>query len=311
MFLGKSVNPQSSIPNPHPKGIEDWGLADFPLSQVASFSNFLSTEIRQIHEDSDRGCRGLPDISTTVLDGKGFRYIGSTLAAELHWTGQPAGSVAHAIVALPAMEHDVSTNPKGHITPEEYLEIERRAEFRSEYLDGEMFAMSGVTREHNIIEVNILTELNLQLVDLPCEVFGANMRTRVSLAGLYTYPDVAVVCGEPEFEDDRLDTLINPQAIVEVLSDSTESYDRGKKFAHYRQIVSLREYILVSQYECRIERFERQGDGDWLYSELTDPNASMALPSIGCHLSLHSVYRKVDFERARQRREQRMSGPAQ
>jgi len=196
------------------------------------------------------------------------------------------------------MEREVSTQPKVRITPEEYLALERRAEIRSEYFEGEMFAMSGVTREHARIVLNIATELNNQFADRPCEVYAVDLRTKVSPTGLYTYPDVVAVCGEPEFEDPMCDTLVNPQLIIEVLSDSTESYDRGKKFAHYRTIGSLREYVLVSQTECRIERFSRQDDGNWLYTENTDSEGSMELTSVACRLSLARVYHKVDFERA-------------
>ena len=197
------------------------------------------------------------------------------------------------------MEQEVSTQPKARITPEEYLELERKAELKSEYIDGEMFAMSGATREHTKIVANISAELTNQFMDRPCEVYPLDMRTKVSPAGLYTYPDIAAVCGEPEFEDAHLDTLLNPNLIIEVLSDSTESYDRGKKFAHYRTIHSLREYVLVSQNECRIERFSRQDDGNWLYSESTDPDGSVELTSVACRLSLSRVYHKIDFERAK------------
>jgi Uma2 family endonuclease len=132
-------------------------------------------------------------------------------------------------------------------------------------------------------------------MDRPCQVYSTDLRTKVSPTGLYTYPDIVVVCGEPEFEDDHLDTLINPQLLMEVLSDSTESYDRGRKFAQYRMIESLREYLLVSQYECRIERFVRRDDGNWLYSESTDPNGSIELASVAGRISLARVYHKVDF----------------
>ena len=197
------------------------------------------------------------------------------------------------------MENEVSTQPKTRITPQEYLELERKAEIRSEYFDGEMFAMSGASREHTKIVANITTELNTQFMDRPCEVYMLDMRTKVSPTGLYTYPDVVAVCAEPEFEDSNFDTLVNPQLIIEVLSNSTESYDRGKKFAHYRTIDSLREYILVSQTECRTERFSRQDDGSWLYTESTDPDGSIELASVACRLSLSLVYHKVDFERAK------------
>jgi len=199
------------------------------------------------------------------------------------------------------MEHEVSTQPKVRVSPEEYLVLERQAEIKSEYLDGEMFAMSGVTREHSTVVINLTTEVNTQFMDRPCEVHGPDMRVKVSPTGLYTYPDVVVVCGEPEFEDEHRDTLINPQVIIEVLSKSTESYDRGKKFAHYRALESLREYLLVSQTECRVERFSRQGDGTWLFSENTHPDSSMELSSVTCRLSLSRIYHKVDFERAKRK----------
>lgn len=197
------------------------------------------------------------------------------------------------------MEQEVSTQPKVRVTPQEYLELERKAEIRSEYYNGEMFAMSGATREHTKIAANITAELVNQFVDRPCEVYPLDMRTKVSPTGLYTYPDIVAVCGEPQFEDAHSDTLINPNLIIEVLSDSTESYDRGKKFAHYRTIDSLHEYVLVSQTECRIERFSRHDDGTWLYAENTDPDGSIELASVACRLSLSRVYHKVDFERAK------------
>ena len=193
------------------------------------------------------------------------------------------------------MEKEVSTHPKKRITPQEYLELERKAEIKSEYLDGEMFAMSGVRRAHSIIVINLLTELNNQFRDRPCEVHGPDLRVKVSPTGLYTYPDVLALCGEPQFEDDYFDTLLNPQLIIEVLSESTEAYDRGKKFAHYRTIDSLREYVLVSQMEYRIEDYARREDGTWNYMESTDPNGSMELTSVACRLSLGSVYHKVDL----------------
>jgi Uma2 family endonuclease len=195
------------------------------------------------------------------------------------------------------MEHHVSSQPRVRTTSEDYLKLEREAEFRSEYVDGEIFPMPGVQREHNRIEVNVVVELGTQFMDRPCEVYTSNMRTKVSATGLYTYPDIVVVCGKPEFEDEHVDTLLNPQVIIEVLSDSTESNDRGKKFAHYRTINSLQEYLLVSQKECRVERFARQSDGTWLYSDCTDPNGFVELTSVACRLPLARVYHRVDFER--------------
>jgi Uma2 family endonuclease len=207
------------------------------------------------------------------------------------------------------VEHEVSTQPKPRVTPEEYLAIERKAEFRSEYFDGEMFAMSGALREHNRIAVNIVSELNSQFMDRPCDVYLADQRTKVSPTGLYTYPDIVALCSEPEYEDEHLDTLTNPLLIMEVLSESTESYDRGKKFAHYRTIPSLREYFLVTTTECRVERFSRQDDGNWLYKESTDPAGSIELTSVACRLSLSRVYHKVDFDEVKQRQEARRENP--
>jgi Uma2 family endonuclease len=197
------------------------------------------------------------------------------------------------------MEHEVSTQPKRRITPEEYLEIERKAETKSEYFDGEMFSMAGATLEHNRIATNITIELGIQLRDRPCEIFALDLRTRVNPTGLYTYPDIAGVCGEALIED--FDNLVNPILLIEVLSTSTESYDRGKKFAHYRSLTSLREYVLVSQYEYRIEKFMLNEAGVWIYTECADLSGSVELASISCQLSLSRVYDKVDFEAAKRR----------
>ena len=195
------------------------------------------------------------------------------------------------------MENPVSTQPKPRITPEEYLVLERKAEIKSEYFDGEMFAMSGTTLVHTKIVVNIARELSTQFMDRQCEVYTQDLRVKVSSTGLYTYPDIAALCGNPKLEDDHFDTLLNPQLIIEVLSDSTESYDRGKKFAHYRMIESLIEYVLVAQTECRIERFSRQNDGAWLYTECSDPDGSIELSSVAARLSLSRIYHKINFDR--------------
>lgn len=196
------------------------------------------------------------------------------------------------------MENQVSSQPTVRLTPQEYLDLERKAETKSEYLNGEMFPMPGSSRAHNRITLNILTDLSAQLLERPYEVYGLDMRVKVCPIGLYTYPDIAVTYGEPKFEDGHVDTLLNPQVIIEVLSDSTETYDRGRKFAHYRNIDSLREYVLVSQNECRIEQYVRQEDGKWLYTENTDPNGSVDMSSVACRLSLSRVYHKVDFDSA-------------
>lgn len=180
------------------------------------------------------------------------------------------------------------------MTSAEYLAIERKAETRSEFFAGEMFAMSGASREHNLISLNIGGELRDQLKDLPCEVYTTDMRVRVP-SGLYTYPDVVVACGNPRFEDDHVDILLNPIVLIEVLSESTADYDRGTKFKHYRQISSLREYVLVDQSSAQIEQFVLGDDGVWKLAETKGLDATLTLDSIGCRVPLAEVYRKVSF----------------
>ncbi len=182
-----------------------------------------------------------------------------------------------------------------YLSPEEYLVIERAAETKSEYFNGEMFAMVGASREHNLIVVNTTRELTQQLKGKPCEAYSNDMRVRIPATGLYTYPDVVVVCSEPIFEDEHVDTLLNPTLIVEVLSESTESYDRGKKFSNYRTVESLSEYILVAQDEYRIERFLKQADGTWLYSETHSLKGQVQVTSIQCVLTLKEVYDRVSL----------------
>ena len=144
------------------------------------------------------------------------------------------------------------------LTPREYLEIERKAEVRSEYIGGRLYAMPGSNRLHNLIAGNILAALKTQLRGKQCETYAADMRVKIAPTGTYTYPDVITVCGEPRFEDPFVDTLLNPTLIVEVLSTSTEAYDRGEKFAQYRSLDSLREYMLVAQNKSRVEHYRRE-----------------------------------------------------
>lgn len=179
-------------------------------------------------------------------------------------------------------------------TVEEYLAFERASEEKHEYYAGEVFAMSGASRRHNLIITNTIISLGSQLAARPCEVYPSDMRVKVSTLK-YTYPDVSVVCGDPLFMDGTFDTLLNPTVIIEVLSDSTEDYDRGKKFKHYMGIASLREYVLIAQDEARIDHYVRQAQGDWLLSVATDPMAAVYLPSIECALALTDVYRKITF----------------
>jgi Uma2 family endonuclease len=185
--------------------------------------------------------------------------------------------------------------PKTLVTPEEYLTREREAETRSEFFAGEIFAMAGASEEHNTIAFNVAGELHSQLKGRPCRGYSGDMRVRVSETGLYTYPDVVIVCGEPLFEDERRDTLLNPTLIVEVLSPTTEAYDRGEKFIQYRRLESLREYVLIAQNRIHIERFLRQPDQQWLLSEASNPDDVVVLSSIGCQLALSDVYDRVEL----------------
>lgn len=177
-------------------------------------------------------------------------------------------------------------------TAEEYLTLERSAAYKSEFHDGQIYAMTGASRQHNLITVNIAGELRSQLKKRPCEAYSNDMRVKAAEANSYHYPDIAVVCGTPQFEDSYVDTLLNPALLIEVLSSSTEAYDRGGKFAHYRKIATLHEYLLVSQDQPSIERYMRQGDV-WILSEAVGLEASIQLASIDCVLSLREVYDKV------------------
>ncbi len=189
----------------------------------------------------------------------------------------------------------MSAIPKRKLTPEEYLEIERKAEYKSEYFDGEIYAMSGAKRNHNKAATNVSGLIWQHLKGKDCESYSNDMRVFVPKTGLYTYPDVVVVCGEPKFQDKVFDTLLNPTLLVEVLSETTESYDRGKKFQHYRSIESLQEYVLVSQDEARIEKYVKRGDGFWLLSEAVGLDSEIEFASIECRISLAEVYDKIDF----------------
>jgi len=189
----------------------------------------------------------------------------------------------------------VSTNPKTFLTPEQYLEIEREAEFKSEYFNGEMFAMAGAKEAHNLLTASVVGALYAQRRSGPCRIYTNDMRVRVSATGLYTYPDVIVACGERHFLDDRRDTLLNPKLIVEVLSPTTEAYDRGRKFEHYKTIESLAEYLLISSDRVHVDLFRRQPDGDWLLKSAGRIEEVLDLSSIGCRLSLADLYEQVEL----------------
>jgi Uma2 family endonuclease len=186
----------------------------------------------------------------------------------------------------------MATDPHQRLTIQEYLAFERQAETKNDYLDGEIFAMTGASRVHNLITGNISGEIRNQLKGRPCEVYSESMRVRTP-GDLFTYPDVVVVCSEPEFIDGQFDTLLNPTMIVEVLSTSTEAYDRGIKSSRYRSISSLSEYVLAAQDGIHIEHFLRQSADRWLLEEFSDLGQMLELPSIGCRLPLAEIYDRV------------------
>jgi Uma2 family endonuclease len=182
------------------------------------------------------------------------------------------------------------------VTPEEYLERERRAETKSEYRNGEIVAMAGAGLVHGRIVGNLAFQIRSALGDGRCEVFTTDLRLGVRAANLYTYPDVIVICGEPELADQHRDIVLNPIILIEVLSKSTQEYDRGEKFANYRPIPSLREYLTVAQDEIYIQHWTRQTDGQWSIKEFRDVNAVIRLESVATDLRVADIYRKVNLE---------------
>jgi Uma2 family endonuclease len=190
----------------------------------------------------------------------------------------------------------MTTRPDVRLTPEEYLRIERAAEWKSEYIDGEMFAMAGASPRHVLIATNIAGELGNLLREGPCTVYAADLRVATDRLRHYTYPDVVVVCEPLEFVDEHRDTLTNPKVIAEVLSDSTEKYDRGAKFERYRSVPTLFEYLLVSQDRVHVELYTRQPDGGWFLREWNDPAAEIDLVSLGCRMKIAEVYAKLTFD---------------
>jgi Uma2 family endonuclease len=177
-------------------------------------------------------------------------------------------------------------------TVEEYFAIDRASEFKNEYIDGEILAMTGAKPNHILITASTITTLSNQLVDR-CNVFTSDLRVKISESA-YVYPDITVVCGEPEYDVDGLN-LLNPTLVVEVLSPSTEGYDRGRKFEHYQKRDSLQEYVLIAQDAYRIEGYARQSDNQWLYTEVRGRDAVLDLRSVAGVLRLADVYRQVTF----------------
>ncbi len=189
----------------------------------------------------------------------------------------------------------MSTAPTRRVTAEEYLAFEREAEARHEFIDGQIVAMSGGTERHAIICDNLISIAKSRFRGLPCQPYSASMRVKIQATGNYTYPDLSIVCGERRFDDNRRDTLLNPQLIAEVLSPSTERHDRGWKFKNYQLIPSFEEYVLVSQEEPRVERFLRQGDIGWLMTQVSGLENAVKFESVGCELPLSEIYEGVEF----------------
>jgi Uma2 family endonuclease len=185
--------------------------------------------------------------------------------------------------------------PRKKLTPAEYLAIERNAEFKSEYLNGEMFAMAGASPAHNAVKDNLIIQLGGRLWGGPCRSYSSDQRVKVSRTGLYTYPDIVIICGTPEFDDADPNTLLNPRVIIEVLSDATAGYDHGPKFRHYQRIESFQEYVLVAQDEPAVERLVRQPDGNWLSTMITGLDSELALATVPAKVSMADVYAGVTF----------------
>jgi Uma2 family endonuclease len=190
----------------------------------------------------------------------------------------------------------MSAVPENRFSLEEYLSRERVAEYKNEFYHGEIFAMTGGSPTHNDIGVNLVSSLKNRLRGSGCRPSASDQRIRIPANGLCTYPDASVVCSDREFDDIDTDAITNPVVIFEVLSKSTERYDRGKKFDLYRELESLREYVLVSQTEAQVERFIRQDDGDWLLTVLKGPEAILKFASFDVSLTLSEIYEDVEFQ---------------
>jgi Uma2 family endonuclease len=189
------------------------------------------------------------------------------------------------------MAGNIATQSSPILTEEEYLSFERSADVRHEYLSGQLYAMAGATREHNLITGNVAGELRAQLKGKPCETYSNDMRVRIAKSGRYTYPDVVVVCGTPQFLDDQNDALLNPLLIIEVLSSSTEAYDRGEKFRAYRSIDSFSEYILIAQAKKAADHFTKKNN-IWTIQEVEH---EIRLSTIPCILTFSEIYDRVEF----------------
>jgi Uma2 family endonuclease len=189
----------------------------------------------------------------------------------------------------------MAADPKAFLTLQEYLDLERQSETKHEYVDGTIVAMVGASPSHNRIQTNLTVNIFPSVDPRGCEIFGSDMKVRIERLNIYTYPDLTVVCGPPEFTPEKPAALLNPQVIFEILSPATETYDRAGKFARYRRIPSFREYVLITQDMPMIEHYVRLADGTWNWSAVERLEDSIVLPSLDCILSLSKIYARVEF----------------
>ncbi len=192
----------------------------------------------------------------------------------------------------------MTAQPEPHISEEAYLESERSSTIKHEFFHGRIYAMTGAKESHHLIAANTLASLHSQLRQKPCRVYPSDMRIKVLHTGLNTYPDIVVICGQPQFTDEVRDTIVNPTVIVEVLSSSTERYDRGMKFQNYRTIDTLQDYILISQDHHHIECYTRKESGLWLLQDVDGIEEKIPIQSIECTLHLEDIYEKVELEQS-------------
>jgi len=191
----------------------------------------------------------------------------------------------------------MAAQPKIRMTPEQYLAFDRDSEYKHEFIDGEIYAMTGASSPHNLIVPSLIREVSSQLKGRPCSTLASDQRVRTGKKHRYFYPDITVVCGQPHIVDDNHhDTLLNPSVIFEVLSPTTEAFDRGMKFSYYEAIESFTDYVLVSQDRPRIEHFIRQSDNTWLRSVTEGLETRLNIQSLSVSLALSEVYDRVEFE---------------
>jgi Uma2 family endonuclease len=187
----------------------------------------------------------------------------------------------------------MSTELNYKYTFEEYLDLERNASYKSEYLNGYIYARAGGSERHNLIVANLIIEIGVQLRDKPCRVYASDLKVGIPRANAYFYPDVTVVCGETKFIAGKSEVISNPIVILEVLSESTSNFDRGVKFLAYQKIETLQEYILVTQSEILVEHYVRKDSTSWIYTEFDEREAILKLSSIGCNIKLNDIYAKT------------------